>query len=562
MPTSANEDLADTASADLAARAATGIARGAVVIAGFTVLSRLFGLVRVLVFAQTVGVSCLGAAYVTAYQVPSLIVQFVVGGALTSAMVPVLAAPAERAGYDPLARARVSQITSALLTWSVVILVPLTVAVAVTAMPIASLLTPVNHDTTCSRAGLISATGTMLEVFAPQILLYGLSVVLYGLLQAYRRFVGPTLGPALSSVVVVAACLAFASLDRGLPLTSAPLTAEIVLAAGTTLGIVALVVAAAVPASRLRLRLRPAWRLPPGVARRTGGLALVGVAEIAASEASSVISIMLANGHGTTGAIVMFNYASELFNTISAIVAVSIVVSAFPVLSARGAADFDRICAASTRAVILASGLGTGMIVAVTLAAARVLARQPDQIPQLIWTCAAFAPGVAGVAVIANLSRVMFVIGRLKEAAAGVAGSWLMVIVADVVLVQIVPAHLVAPALALGNTIGQSAAAVPMMLIIRRARGRAALHGAGRASAAAVAAGAASVAAGVTVCITVSAAGRLADIGVAVVATGCAIAAFAAVAYALDRDDFRAATRQLARITRRRSADSASAGTT
>ena len=33
----------------------------------------------------------------------------------------------------------------------------------------------------------------MLVVFAPQTLLYGLSAVLFGLLQAYRRFTAPAL---------------------------------------------------------------------------------------------------------------------------------------------------------------------------------------------------------------------------------------------------------------------------------------------------------------------------------------------------------------------------------
>ena len=49
-----------------------GIARGATIIAGLTILSRLLGLVRTLVFSQTVGAGCLGAAYVTANQVPNL----------------------------------------------------------------------------------------------------------------------------------------------------------------------------------------------------------------------------------------------------------------------------------------------------------------------------------------------------------------------------------------------------------------------------------------------------------------------------------------------------------
>jgi len=61
-------------------RPAAGIARGAALIASLTLLSRLFGLIRTLVFSQTVGASCLGTAYVTANQVPSLVYELVLGG--------------------------------------------------------------------------------------------------------------------------------------------------------------------------------------------------------------------------------------------------------------------------------------------------------------------------------------------------------------------------------------------------------------------------------------------------------------------------------------------------
>ena len=68
-----------------------GIARGALIIAVLTTCSRILGLLRTVVFAQTVGSGCLGTAYVTANQVPNLIYELAIGGALTSAMVPVLA---------------------------------------------------------------------------------------------------------------------------------------------------------------------------------------------------------------------------------------------------------------------------------------------------------------------------------------------------------------------------------------------------------------------------------------------------------------------------------------
>src|SRR5271169_2212098 len=143
--------MTDVASAEAAdtghpQRKAAGIARGAAVIAGFTILSRIFGLVRTVVFSQTVGATCLGTAYATANQVPNLVYELVLGGALASVMVPVLARSAERSATDADAKAEVSQIASALLTWTLVLLVPLTLIVLVGAGPIAALLNPANPN--------------------------------------------------------------------------------------------------------------------------------------------------------------------------------------------------------------------------------------------------------------------------------------------------------------------------------------------------------------------------------------------------------------------------------
>src|ERR1700729_2617092 len=139
-----------------AAKPGGGIARGAMLIAGLTILSRVLGLVRTLVFSQAIGATCLGSAYVTASQVPNLIYELVLGGALTSAMVPVLARSAERAGSDLAEKERVSQIPSALRTWSILILVPIAVIIAAAAGPIASLLNPVNAHASCPHADMVA----------------------------------------------------------------------------------------------------------------------------------------------------------------------------------------------------------------------------------------------------------------------------------------------------------------------------------------------------------------------------------------------------------------------
>lgn len=531
---------------------AAGIARGAAVIAGLTVLSRLLGLARTLVFSQRVGASCLGAAYVTANQIPTLIYELVLGGALTSAMVPVLARSAELAAGDPREKARVNQITSAMLTWSVVILVPLTLAVAAAAGPIAALLNPANAHAHCAHADVVGVTARMLAIFAPQIILSGLSVVLYGLLQAHRRFAGPALGPAVSSLVVIAAYLAFSPADKDLPLSRLPLAAQLILSVGTTLGVAALLAVALAPTWRLRLSLRPTLRFPPGVARRTGGLAAVGVIEIIAFDLSTVVALVLANGRGATGAVVLLNYCWQVFNSVNGVLALSIAISAFPVLSAREGQVFDRTCAGATRAVLLVAWLGAAVTAAIAVPAAHVLARQPDQVPELVAGFVLFAPGLVGIGVLTNLSRVMLALGRLRVAAVAVAGSWLVVIAADAVLADLVPAGLVVPALALGNTIGQSLLAVPLLIATRRIRGAEAVRGAGRASLGGAAAAAAGAAAGVAVSLMMPASHKLMAAGVAILAAGCAVLAFGLVAYLLNDGDLRAATSRLRQVTRAR----------
>jgi putative peptidoglycan lipid II flippase len=519
---------------------AAGIARGAGVIAGLTILARILGLARTLVFSQTVGATCLGTAYATANQVPNLVYELVLGGAMASVMVPVLARLAERSAFDPVAKAEVSRIASALLTWTLVILVPLSLIVLVGAGPIAALLNPSNPSAHCVHADVVATTATMLRVFAPQAVFYGLSVVLFGLLQAHRRFAGYALAPLVSSLVLITAFLVFSTAGKGRPLGRLPGTAELILAAGTTLGVAALAVVGLVPAWRLRLRLRPTLRFPPGIARRAGGLVMVGLAEMVVQEISTIAVIALANGRGATGALVMLGYASQVFNSLNAVLALSIVVSAFPVLSARDGSVFDRTCAGSTRAVVLASCLGIAVIGAITGPAAHVLANDPSQVSQLIWGFALFAPGLVGVGVIANLSRALLALGRLKAAGIALAGSGLLVLVAEVVAAEVAPARLVVAALALGNTIGSTAAAIPLVIVMRRIRGQAAVQGVGRATLAGVVAGAAGAIVGVAISIALPVSHKLLDGAVGAVATVFAVIVFGAVAFFLDDSDVRA----------------------
>jgi putative peptidoglycan lipid II flippase len=519
-------------------QATRSIGRAAVLIGALTAAARVIGFGRQLVFAHTVGNSCLGSAYTTANQVPNIIYDIVLGGALASIMVPILAGPADRSGTDPEAARAATQISSALLTWTVVLLVPVSAILALAAHPVIALLIPRLQG--CARPEAILVGSRMLVVFAPQILLYGLAVVLYGILQAHRRFTAPALAPLLSSLVVIAAYVAFVPLGgkHTAHLAGLSASAELTLSVGTTAGVAALVLTAAVPA--FRLRLRPMLRFPDGVARRAGSLAMVGIAALIAQDVSAVVVTRLANGHGGNGAVVLYNYAWQVFLVPYAVLAIPIAVSAFPALSARAGAEFDATSAASTRAVLLVSWLGAALLAGAARPAARLFASHPGQAAHLGLAFAAFAPGLVGYGLVACLSRVLLADGRNRAAAAAIAGGWVIVIAVDVIAVGLVSSRWVVPVLGLGNTAGMTASGAALLAAVRRVRGGRALRGTARAAAAGLAGAAAGVAAGASTSAALPVTGFLPNALVAVLACGCAVLAYGVTAYALDGGDLRA----------------------
>ncbi len=537
-------------------RPGAGIGRAALLIAGLTMFARILGFGRTLVFAGTVKTSCLATAYVTANQVPNVIYDIVLGGALTAIVVPVLAGPADRAralSGAAAARDEARAISSSLLTWTVVILVPVSLALALAAGPVISALMPADPKSGCARAQLVLIAGRMLVVFAPQILLYGVAVVLYGILQSHRRFTAPALAPILSSIVVIAAYAIFVPLGGAYRthLAGLPASAEYTLSLGTTLGVAALVLTAVWPVWRLRLRLRPALRFPAGVAVRARSLAGAGVAALIAQDLSVLVVTRLANEHGGSrgSAVALYSYGWQAFVSVYAVLAIPIAISAFPVLAARQGAEFDTAAASATRATALASWLGAALLAGVALPAARAFpSLGPHVSGQFALALVAFAPGLVGYGLTACLSRVLFADGRNVGAAVPVVAGWVVVIVADLIAIPLVPARSVVPVLGLANTAGMTVSGVALLVVVLRARGISALRGSSRALGAGLAGGAAGAGAGLGLSLVVPVHGHWLNAGLAAGVGVGVLTVFCGVVAVLDGGDLRSA---LARVRRR-----------
>jgi putative peptidoglycan lipid II flippase len=514
-----------------------GLAGAAVLIGVLTIAARIAGFTRTYVFSQTVGTSCLAQAYFTATQIPAAIFEIVAGGALASAVVPILAAPAERGN-----QARVRKISSALLGWVILALAPLALAVALLTRPIVELLVSDDLQPGCARAEVVDAAAEMLLVFSPMVVLYGLAVVLYGVLQAHRRFAAPALAPLVSSLVVIAAYLLFVPYGAGYQndLAGLPRTAELILSIGTSMGAVAMVGTAVVAMARLRLWPRLSLGFPPGVARRARRLAAAGLATVVAQQIS-VLTVVRLSGSGTTGALASYNFAWAIYLLPWAILAVPIATSAYPTLSARAGdpAAFDRVMAATTRAVLLVSCAGAAGLVAVALPAGDLFTKDGDP-AVLTRTILCFAPGLIGYGFVAHLGRALYACAQGKAAAGSIVIGWSVVIIANLVLVPGAERAWVVAMLGAANSVGMTVAGVLLLAALVRARGRAAVAGLGRAAAAGAVGGLAGGAAGYGLAYVLGTGGWLVTVGVAAAAAVVAGALFLAAAFAIDGRALRA----------------------
>ncbi|TKJ31543.1 lipid II flippase MurJ [Blastococcus sp. CCUG 61487] len=473
---------------------AQGVAGAAVLIAVLTLLARVAGFGRTLVFTNAVGADSTGDTYQAANTVPNIVFEVVAGGALAALVVPMLAG-----GIATGDREQVRRTASALLGWTLLVLTPLAVAIALLAEPIARLL--LGSGSTAQ----VDLAARFLVVFAPQVVLYGIGIVLTGVLQAHRRFAAPAVAPLLSSVVVAGAYVGFAVLDGGRDVDDLSTPAELVLGVGTTLGVVALSLSLVVPVRSLGLRLRPSLRFPVGAAPRVRRLAVAGVLTLAGQQLVAAVAIRLANDGTPDGTQVVYAAGLTLFLVPWAALAVPLATSAYPGLAERAETGdeegYARALAPVVVLVVAVSAAAAALLAAVAGPMARVfLASGSDAaVGALRDTTVAFAPGLVGYGLVAVLTRALYARGLWKAPTVCVVGGWLLAVVADLVLSATLPAADRAMALGAGHTLGVTVAGIALLGVVARTTGGTALAGLGKAGTAALAGAVAGAAAGFAV---------------------------------------------------------------
>ena len=303
-----------------------GLARSGLAMATGTLASRITGFMRTVVIAAALG-SFLGDPYNVANTVPNILYDLLLGGVLSSVVVPLLVGAAHNDDDDGVAYAqRLLTITTAVLT--------VTSVVAVLLAP--QIVDLYSHRLT--PAGRDLAT-TFARYFLPQVLFYGVGAVFTAILNTRDSFAAPMWAPVLNNLVVIAAGGLFLAITTGAPQPGHLTHGQtLVLAIGTTAGIVlqTLVLIPALRAVRFPLRWRWDWK---GAGLRSAGpFAAWMVGYVATNQIGYLVIVNLATASGRARGepgfgYSAYTYAYALFSLPYAVVAVSVITALFPQMS-------------------------------------------------------------------------------------------------------------------------------------------------------------------------------------------------------------------------------------
>ena len=302
--------------------------RNTVVMTVGTTLSRFTGFLRVAAQAAALGVvgSALADTYNRANTTPNILYELALGGILTSVFVPVFVEWTQERGRDDA-----WGVADRVLTLTAVGLSAIAVLAAVLAPWIMRLYSVASHAP--DRQQQLELGTFFLRWFMPQIVFYGIGAVAGGLLNANRRFAAPMFAPILNNLVVIATFGTYLWLLRGADpsVTSITGAEKLVLAAGTTVGVVAMTVALWPSLRRLGYRWHPRFDWNHPAIGRLGRLATWVIVYVVANQVAYLVIIILAGR--VQGGISAYAYAFVVFSLPHAVFGVSIFTALLPGMS-------------------------------------------------------------------------------------------------------------------------------------------------------------------------------------------------------------------------------------
>ncbi|MDQ3762133.1 MAG: hypothetical protein M3460_10695 [Actinomycetota bacterium] len=305
----------------------TTTARNSATVAGWTLVSRVTGLLRVVVIGAVLGPTFFANAFQTGYVVPNLVFTLIAGPVLAMVLVPGVVR-AIGAGGVTRGREVLGRVTGWLLAVSaavVALLMILSPAVAWT-------LTFGIPDPSAQAQGRWLSTLLILLV-APQVLLYALLHLGMAAQQARGRFALAAGAPAVENIVLIlTVVLAGWYYGTGLDVEQVPVDLVIVLGVGSTAAVALHAALQLFGTARVGLLTRPSmrWRHDPetrAITRR-----LVRSVGVAAWPAAAMY-VLLALAGSVPGGVFVVQLSYSVFYALSYVSARAVSMAALPGLA-------------------------------------------------------------------------------------------------------------------------------------------------------------------------------------------------------------------------------------
>jgi putative peptidoglycan lipid II flippase len=305
--------------------ASRGILRAAGTMAVATLVSRVTGLLRTMVLAAALGVLLVNDAYTTANTLPNIVYELLLGGVLTSVVVPLLVHAQE---HDPDGGAAYAQRLATIATAGLVVVTGLAILLA----PLLTSLYGITDDPEQVRLA-----NWLARILLIEIVFYGVGALAQAILNSRDVFGPPAWAPVLNNVIVIATGVLFIAAAGPGELTPATITSGQVwlLGIGTTLGIAvqALVLLPLLP--KAGVPLRPRWGLKNTGLREAGTLGLWVIGYVAVSQVGVIAATRIANAATREGGLgsSAFQYVSLLFQMPYGIIGVALLTALVPRMS-------------------------------------------------------------------------------------------------------------------------------------------------------------------------------------------------------------------------------------
>jgi putative peptidoglycan lipid II flippase len=221
----------------------THLFRGASVVAGITIVSRLFGFIRDLVIARGFGAGMAADAFFVAFRIPNLLRSFVAEGALTAAFVPIFSSELHRGKNH--AQTALNEIAGLVLVF--------TVALSLLGIVFAPELTMLFAPGFGIGTDKMKLCVLLTRIMMPFVICVSVVAMANGALSTLKIY-----GTAAFAQIVMNIALIIGGLCA---LSFAQTTGVIVLAASVIVGGILQVVVQLPPLKRVDLKLRPVLHL-------------------------------------------------------------------------------------------------------------------------------------------------------------------------------------------------------------------------------------------------------------------------------------------------------------